>query len=58
MPSVKGMNPVETSLSALYIPPEVGINQVGESDKVVNSISWQYLTDLILYVIKYPEVGT
>ena len=40
MHSVKDMNPVELSLAALNLSTEVGINQVGESDKVGNSISW------------------
>ena len=36
---MKAMDSVEVSSAALYLPPEVGINQVGESDKVSNSIS-------------------
>ena len=57
-PSVKGMDPVESSSASLHLPPEVGINQVGESDNVSNSRSWQYLTELILDVIKALEGGT
>ena len=41
MTSVKGMDPVEANLSALHLPPEVGINRVVESDKVGNSSSWK-----------------
>ena len=44
MASVKGMDPVEASSEALSFPPEVGINQVGESDKVSSSSSCQYFT--------------
>ena len=58
MPSVKVMDPVEASSSALHLLPEVGINHQGESDKVRNSISWQYLTEFILDVIKARAVGT
>ena len=58
MYSVNGMDSVETISSALHLPPEVGINQVGESDSSGNSISLQYLTEFILDVIKYTEVGT
>ena len=54
MTSVKGMDPVEANLSALHIPPEVGINQVVEIDKVRNSSSWKYLTEFILDMIKDP----
>ena len=43
MPSVKGMDPDNASSAALHLPPEEGINQVGDSSKVRNSISWQYL---------------
>ena len=39
MLSVKGMNPNEASSAALPLPPELGINQVGKSDKVSNSRS-------------------
>ena len=55
--SVKVMDPEEASLSALQLPPEVGINEVCESDKVSNSRSWQYLTIFILDVIKVPVGG-
>ena len=58
MTSVNGMDPVEVISSALHLPPQVGINHVGENDKVRKSISWQYLTEFILYVTKYPEGGT
>ena len=54
MHSVKDMNPVELSSAALNFSTEVGINQVGESDKVGNSISLQYLTEFILDVTKVP----
>ena len=56
--SVNGMDPVEAISSALHLPPETGINQVGESDKVSNSISWKYLTEFILDVIKNTVGGT
>ena len=39
MPSVEVVDPVEASSEACRLPPEVGINQVGEIDKVGNSIS-------------------
>ena len=55
IPSVKCMNPVEASSSALRLLTEVGINQVGESGKVSNSRSWKYLTEFMLDVIKDPE---
>ena len=55
IPSVKCMNPVEASSSALRLLTEVGINQVGESGKVSNSRSWKYLTEIMLDVIKDPE---
>ena len=48
------MDPVEASSVDLNLYSEVGINQVGESDKVSNSISWKYLTGFILDVIKAP----
>ena len=54
MTSVKGMDPVEASSSALHLPPYVGINRVVESDKVSNSSSWKYLTEFILDMIRYP----
>ena len=38
--SVKGMYTMEKISEYLHLPPEVGINQVSESDKVRNSISW------------------
>ena len=50
MHSVKDMNPVELSSAALNFSTEVGINQVGESDKVGNSNSGQYFIEIILYV--------
>ena len=52
--SAKGMDLVEAISADLHLPPELGIKQVGESDKVRKSISWKYLTEFILYVIKYP----
>ena len=58
MPIVKEIYTVEASSASLHLPPEVGINRVGESDKVENSISWKYLTEIILDVMKYQEVGT
>ena len=58
MPSVKGMDPDEASLVALCLPPEEGISQVGETEKVIDSISSQYLTELMLDVIRDLEIGT
>ena len=58
MTIVKVMDPVDSSSVAIHLPPEVGINQVVESDKVRNSTRWQYLTEFILYVIKAPKGGT
>ena len=57
MPSVKVTHPLEASSAAVHLPPVVGINQVGVSDKVGNSIIWQYLPEFFLDVIKAPEVG-
>ena len=57
MPSVNGMDPDESSSAALNVPPEVGIIQVCESDNVSNYRSCQFPTELILYLIKYPEGG-
>ena len=54
MSSVKVMDKLEASLEDIHLPPEVGINQVVESDKVRNSTRWQYLTEFILDVIKSP----
>ena len=34
MPGVEGVDPVEASSAALHLPPEVGINQVSESEKL------------------------
>ena len=58
MPSAKGMDPLEASQPVIYLTPEIRIRQVGESDKVSKSISWKYLTEFILDMIKYPEGGT
>ena len=58
MTSEKGMDPLEASQPALYLTREIRIRQVGESDKVSKSISWKYLTEFILDMIKYPEGGT
>ena len=55
IPSVKLMDTVEAISEDIHLPPELGINQVGESEKVRNSISCQYLTEYILDVIKSPE---
>ena len=52
------MYPEESSSESFHLPPEVGINQVGESEKVRNSSSWQYLNEFVLYVIKAPKGGT
>ena len=52
------MDPEESSSESFHLPPELGINPVGESEKVRNSISCQYLTEYILDVIEVPEVGT
>ena len=46
MPSVKVMDPDEASPEDL---------QVGESDNVINSRSWKYLTEFMLDVIRSPE---
>ena len=51
------MDPYEGGSEALRISLEAGISQVGESEKVSNSISWKYLTEFILDVIKAPERG-
>ena len=56
MPSGKDMDPYESSSAALFIPPEKWINQVGYSAKVSNYISWQYLTEFMVYVIKAPKI--
>ena len=58
MPSVKGMDPEEASSADLHLPPEEGINQFGESAKVSNPRSCQYLTEIRLDVIRAPEGGT
>ena len=58
MPRVKFVDPVETSSADLHLLPGLGINQVVEIYKVVNSSSCKYLTELILDMIKYPEEGT
>ena len=58
MTSVKGMDPDEASSVALYLTPEVGINQVGESAKLINSRSWKYLIDFMLDMIRALEGGT
>ena len=55
MTSVKGMDPDGASLEALKLPAEVGIDQVGEIERVSKSISWKYLTEFMLDVIGYPE---
>ena len=47
MPSVNGMDQVKTSSADFHLPPEVGINQVGENDKVRNSRSLTELTKFI-----------
>ena len=52
------MDQIEARVAALHLTPEVGINQVSEIDKVRKPISCQYLTKLILDVIKAPEGGT
>ena len=57
MPSVKVMDRYEASSSALHLNPEKWTNQVGESDKVIISNSWQYFTEFILDDIRYPEGG-
>ena len=41
--TVKGLYLVEASSEDLHLPPEVGINQVGESAKVINYKSWKCL---------------
>ena len=58
MPSVKGIDPLEASSEDIHLPPEVVINQVSESEKVINSRSWKYLNYIFLGVIKYSEGGT
>ena len=52
------MDTVEESSADLQLPPEVGINQLGESDNIRNSISWKYLIEFIFVLIKDPEGGT
>ena len=58
MTSVKGMDPLEASSSAIHLPSEVGINQVVKSEKVINYSSWKYVPELFLDVIKDSEGGT
>ena len=58
MTSVKGMDPLEASSSAIHLPSEVGINQVFKSEKVINYSSWKYVPELFLDVIKDSEGGT
>ena len=48
MPSAKGSYPAEAISAYIYLPPEEVINQVGDSAKVSNSISWKYLTGFML----------
>ena len=48
MPSVKGIDPYEASSEDYHLPPAEGINQVGDSAKVSNSVSWKYLTGFVL----------
>ena len=57
MSIVKDMNPYEKSSADLHVPPEEGVKQVVNSYKVSNSRSWQYLTELMLEVIRYLEGG-
>ena len=40
-PSLKVLDSVEANSVALHLPPEEGINQVGDSNKVINSNSCQ-----------------
>ena len=54
MPSMKGIDPYEASSATLHLPPEVGINQLGESAKLINSRSWKYFTEFMIYVIRDP----
>ena len=58
MTSMEVMDPLEANSKDLHPPPEVVINQVSESEKVINSRSWKYLNYLFLDVIKYSEGGT
>ena len=58
MPIVNIMDIDKTSSAALHLHPEEGINQVGESYKVSNSRSCQYLTEFMLYVTRTPVGST
>ena len=58
IPSVKGMDTDEASSAALNLPPEEGITKLGDSDKVRNSSSWQYLTEFMLDIIRDTYGGT
>ena len=40
---VKGMDIYEATSADLHLPPEVGIHQVGESDKIINYSSFYTL---------------
>ena len=51
------MDPDESGLVDLHLPPEEGINQLGDSDKVSNIRGFQYLTAFMLDVIRAPEGG-
>ena len=52
--SVKGLDPVEASSSDIHLTSEEGINQVGESAKVINPTSCKYLTKFLLDVKRDP----
>ena len=58
IPIVKGMDPYEASSTALHLPTEEWINQVGDSEKVRNSIRWHYLIEFMLDVIRAPWQGS
>ena len=49
---MKGVDKVEASSSDLQIPPEEGINQADDIDKVINSKIWKYITDFMLDMIR------
>ena len=54
---MKGVDKVEASSSDLQIPPEEGINQADDIDKVINSKIWKYITDFMLDMIRATEGG-
>ena len=57
MTSTNFMYLVEASFSGLCLLPEEGVNQVDYISNLINSNSWQDITDIILDVITIPEGG-